>query len=398
MGVSEFFLAFVFGIHIVMVNIGIALATLIPYLEWKSLKLGDNKLLENAKRLFKIYAATYGIAGVFGTAYTVFLLSYYPEFIGIAGSVTLYLFGIAILFIVLHFLCIVTYWYGWGRFSDTTHLFIGGLLAFSAYMIPFGFRSVFAFLNLPAGLEIVGPSKLGLNLAAALANPTFLPLYLKSIVGALITGFLFVAAIYAYKKYKGELDDPVYEQELIIKPARTSFYLLLIQAALGFWYIGSLTQVPYKFNNIFAALGMKIQGPGPALNLSWLFILKMLFVAIQFAALAYVLTTCKTGLTVKDLEMIKLAAASAVLGLLSGEYLNAFSQYPYFVAALPQIADKVPEPWRTVLARALDLRKANPLTTDPGLIAFTAVFLAVLLAAVIYFIYVIFIKEEKNNQ
>lgn len=71
MEASVFFLAFSFGIHIVMVNIGIALATLIPYLEWRARKLESNELLSNAKSLFKIYAATYALAGVFGTAFAV---------------------------------------------------------------------------------------------------------------------------------------------------------------------------------------------------------------------------------------------------------------------------------------------------------------------------------------
>lgn len=397
MGAPEFFLAFAFGIHILMVNIGIALATIIPFLEWKARKLSDTKLLSNAKNLFKIYAATYGLAGVFGTAFTVFLLSYYPEFIGVAGAVTLYPFGIAILFITLHFFSIVTYWYGWDRFSANTHLTIGALLAFSAYMIPFGFRSVFAFLNTPTGLLIKG-SKLELDLMAALANPTFPPLYLKSIVGALIVGFLFVAAVYAYKKYKGELDDPAIEEELILKPVEIAAVLLIIQAFLGAWYIASLAlAAPYKFNNIFAALGLRACGPSPAADYSWLFILKMAFVAAQFLAIIYVLSTAKNGVTATGIEAVKLAAASAALGLITGEYLNAFSQYPYFVAALPQIATKIPEPWRTLLARALDLRNANILTADPGLIAFTAVFLAALLAAALYFIYVVFFKRASEK-
>lgn len=396
MGFAELFVAFVFGVHLVMVNIGIALATLIPYLEWKARKLSDDTLLKNARDIFRIYAATYGLAGVFGTAYTVFLLSYYPEFIGVAGAITLYPFGIAILFIALHFLCIVTYWYGWDRFAPNTHLLVGALLAFSAYMIPLGFRAVFAFLNVPAGLKIAGPSKLELDLVAALLNPTFLPLYLKTITGALIVGFLFVAAIYAYKKYKGELADTKLEEELILKPAKIAFALLIVQLFFGLWYMHSLTAVPYKFNNIFAALGMKVPGAEPAMNLSWLFILKIILYAIQLGAIAYVVLYCKNGLTGLGIELVKAAAAASIAGLLAGEYLNAFSQYPYFVAALPQIAGKIPEPWRTILARALDLRQVNVLANDPGLAAFTAAFLGVLLIAAIYFVYVVFLK--KNGQ
>lgn len=394
MEVPVFFLAFSFGIHIIMVNIGIALATLIPYLEWKARKLSDNHLLSNTKTLFKIYAATYALAGVFGTAFTVFLLSYYPEFIGIAGHLTLFPFGIAILFIALHFLSIVAYWYGWDNFKPQTHLLVGAVLAFSSYMIPLGFRAVFAFLNLPVGLRFVDSTKPYLDLGEALLNPTFLPLYLKSIAGALTAGLLFVAGIYAYKRYKGELQDDEFAEEMIIKPAKTAFILLIVQIFLGLWYMHSLSQIPYKFNNIFAGLGIKVPGSEPTMNLGWLFILKTMLVAFQLVALAYVLYVSKDKLTNINIELVKLSALAALLTILFGEYLNAFSQYPYFVAALPHVADKIPEPWRTLLARALDLRKTNILAQDPALIMFTVVFLGALLVAATYFLYVVFFKKE----
>lgn len=394
MEVTVAFLSFTFGIHILMVNLGIALATIIPYLEWKARKLSDENLLSNAKSLFKIYAVTYGLAGVFGTAFTVFLLSYYPEFLGIAGHIALYPFGIAILFIALHFLSIVTYWYGWDNLRPQTHLLVGAVLAFSSYMIPLGFRSVFAFLNIPVGLKFADSAKPYLNLGEALLNPTFLPLYLKSIVGALIAGLLFVAGVYAYKMYRGELEDEKFAKEMILGPAKTAFILLILQFFLGTWYTFSLLLVPYKFNNIFAGLGIAVPGSKPTVGLGWLFTLKILLAAFQIVALGYVLLISDGKLSKPNIKLIEASAVAALLTILFGEYLNAFSQYPYFVAALPQIADKIPEPWRPLLARALDLRKASIFALDPALSWFTAAFLAVLLAAAAYFIYVVFLKKE----
>ncbi len=103
----------------------------------------------------KFYAATYGLAGVFGTAFTVFLLSFYPAFIGLAGHLTFVPFGLAVMAIVIHFFTISAYWYGWDRWNGNTHFLLGLILLISVYIIPLGFRAISAFLNVPQGLELI---------------------------------------------------------------------------------------------------------------------------------------------------------------------------------------------------------------------------------------------------
>jgi len=387
-----FFLALVFGIHIVAVNVGIALATLVPILKRRAELSGDARLAETARGLFRIYAATYGLAGVMGTAFTVFLLSFYPEFVGVAGNIAMVPFGIAIVAIVLHFFAIVAYWYGWDAFSPTAHFYTGVLLALTAYLIPLGFRAVFAFLNMPAGLSFDG--KPWLDVARALANPTFLPLYLKSVVGALTLGFLFVSAVLAVKGLRGGGLSGV-EEDLYRDGLKWGTAGLLAMAFLGAWYTVSLTNTPIKFNNIFEGLGWAVQGVERLSDYSWLFAVKMLLVLAQ-AHILLKLTVFKPGEASTRAGYLGsiYAASAAALTVLTGEYLNAFSQYPFFVANLPLIASSVPEPWRTILGRALDLRNVSPLALDPALYAVTAVGLLALFAAAGYFLYVVFLKRE----
>jgi len=387
-----FFLALVFGIHIVAVNVGIALATLVPILKRRAELSGDARLAETARGLFRIYAATYGLAGVMGTAFTVFLLSFYPEFVGVAGNIAMVPFGIAIVAIVLHFFAIVAYWYGWDAFSPTAHFYTGVLLALTAYLIPLGFRAVFAFLNTPAGLSFDG--KPWLDVARALANPTFLPLYLKSVVGALTLGFLFVSAVLAVKGLRGGGLSGV-EEDLYRDGLKWGTAGLLAMAFLGAWYTVSLTNTPIKFNNIFEGLGWAVPGVERLSDYSWLFAVKMLLVLAQ-AYILLRLTVFKPGEASTRAGYLGsiYAATAAALTVLTGEYLNAFSQYPFFVANLPLIASSVPEPWRTILGRSLDLRNVSPLALDPALYAVTAVGLLALFAAAGYFLYVVFLKRE----
>jgi len=390
------FMALVFGVHIVAVNIGIALATVVPLLKRRAVRLGDKPLEEAARRLFRVYAATYALAGVMGTAFTVFLLSFYPEFVGIAGNIAMVPFGISVISILFHFFAIVAYWYGWGRFSEGFHDFVGWILMITAYTIPLGFRAVFAFLNTPQGL-VLG-EKASLDLVQALLNPTFLPLYLKSIAGALTFGFLFIAGVFAYKGLRQELSSV--EKNLYHDCLKLAMAGLFAMMFLGPWYTVALVSTPVKFNNIFAGLGVALSAPTLS-NYSWLFVLKMLLVAAQAWLLIQLLVPIRgagAAFSQQGYKASIAAAAAAGLTVLTGEYLNAFSQYPYFVANAPLIADKLPEPYRTILGRSLNLENISPLAQDPMLYLVTALGVAVLLAAAGYMLYIIFFRAEKEQQ
>lgn len=63
------------------------------------------------------------------------------------------------------------------------------------------------------------------------------------------------------------------------------------------------------------------------------------------------------------------------------------------MANAPLIADKLPEPYRTLLTRALNLENLSPLAQDPALYLATVAGVAVLLAAAGYMLYLVFFKE-----
>ncbi len=399
---TVFWLALTFGLHIVLVNLGIFLALYVPYLKIKADKNNDPALENVARRLMRFYAATYGVAGVFATAFTVFLLSFYPAFLGLAGNITLIPFGIAILMIVLHFFSIASFYYGWDRWSRPVHHFIGFLLALSALLIPLGFRAVFAFLNIPVGLKLDG-GKLSLDVAEALTNPTYLPLYLKSIVAAITAGSLAVLGGLSYAYYK--TDDGTYKEGIVkVVPqlAKISLAGLILMFFLGLWYALSLKAVPYKFNNVFASLGWKV-GDGVAhYNVAWLFVVKMIFYVFQIAVVAITFKALAAGVIPAEKKNLLLAAGlAALVTVMLGEYLNAFSQYPYFIACLgspeacPDVIKQLPPDQLQRLGLILDLRQYNELATVSGVVALTWAFMIFLLASTAYFFYVLLLKPGK---
>ena len=432
-GVAPSFLALSFGLHIVMVNLGIGLAWLVPYLKWRADR-GSREYESIARSLMRFYAATYGLAGVFGTAFTVFLLSYYPRFIGFAGNVALIPFGISILMIVLHFFTISAYWYGWYKWSPRTHLAIGLLMAVSATLIPLGFRAVFAFLNIPAGL-IYDPatSTYRLDAVAALTkNPTFPPLYVKSIAAALTATFLVVAGAYAYRFLRTGERVALAVADSSVKAALAG---LIIMPVLGYWYAVSILQTsPYKFNNIFANLGLRV-GDGPFFDVSWLFALKMALYAAQLVVAIYLARQLAKGTVTAAAARLGLAAGfMALLTIAVGDYVNAFAQYPFFVAAWPDLL-RGTIPVAALNAYGIVIPKSavshlvetvnsfvllesgseaasileelgivnlfpqvavNAIAVDIPVVAITVVFLAALLAAAMYFLYVLLVKPEQR--
>lgn len=372
--VAVFWLAFTFGIHIVLVNLGIGVSVVTPILKVIADRRGDRALREEAYRLLRFYAATYALGGVFGTAFTVFLLSFYPRFIGLIGKIALYNFAFAIAMIALHFLSLTVYYYGWGKLSARIHNLFGALLAVSALLIPLGFRGVFAQLNQPVGIELAGVNDIVVKpISALLGNPTLPPLYLKSIAASLALT-LVVAAAWAALKGRYKI------AELYLKPGLA---LLMFVFLAGLWYGWSLRTVEYKFNNIFGGLGI---GGEPALNLSWLLALKALLWAVQVAALAYAL---RRGVE-RSVKLLTPAAAAALIAVPAGEYLNAFSQYPHFIAGYEAILSSLPLQERAALENAISLLSVNVNTASDALMLYTVVATTVLLAAAALYIATVF--------
>ena len=362
------FLALAFGLHVVMVNLGIGLSVVIPFMKRKAELNGDAEMLKIAKNLMRFYASTYALAGVFGTAFTVFLLSFYPAFIGLAGHLTFVPFGLSICLIALHFLALTLYWYGWNKFSCEKHFAVGLVMLISVLLIPLGFRAIFGFLNVPMGLEL--QPKLHLDVLKALANPTFLTLYPKSITASLAVTFIVLATVFVYKK-----------EELAIKFAKLGLICLIVTGLLGVVYAETLNAYSnYKFINAFGSL----LGVNAEYDVSWMFLAKMAFVAIQFIALILLILR-------RNSRIMPLAGFSALAGVFMGEMLNAFSQYPYLIANASNLPPEVVK----ALADIINLAKPNPIATMESLYLITLAFLIPLLASASLLVYLV-VKPERE--
>ncbi len=368
-----------FGFHIALVNLDIALATIIVLMKWIGDSRRDDFMKARARTLMRYYASTYAVAGVFGTAFTVVLLSFYPSFLGLAGNIAWAPFSIAILMIVLRFLSIAGYWYLWDRVSSLAHMIVGAAMAVSGFLIPFGFRAVFAFLNAPYGLEL--SPKPHLDLIKALSNPTFAPLYIKSVLGAMAVGSMVLVAAYSWR-YLTTLENEDRYLDLIKNLSESGLVFLVLSILAGGWYSMSLfTASPYKFYNVFGSM----MGVKPEHDLSGMFYVKMMVVAAQLLLLLYIfMEVRKSRLSERKARYALALAPLALAGVVCSELLNMYSQLPYFVAR-PDLVKKLPE----LMAQALMTTNVNSLANLPSLFLITTALLVPLIAAVLLLFYLI---------
>ncbi len=330
-GIPLAIMAFFFGVHIVLVNIDLGLAVFVPLLKWFGEKNNNELYVREAKRYMRYFAIIYASAGVFGTGFTVFLLSFFPDFLWLGGVVLLVPFALAGVFLTLRLAGIAAYWYTWDRLRSDYHFAIGLILAFTSFAVPFAFRTIFSFLNYPAGVENISP--LEINIGKMFANPTLYPIYLKSIAGGLAVASFMLVSLYAYRYYNG-IDGKEENLSMLKLFLNIGIWLLFLEVIFGFWYLASLgAYAPYKFGNIAGAWF----GGMVTADYSWLFIIKLLFVGFQvftvFYIFFYVIKHGKLDYDYKYIKYLLLGVGpAAALTILLGEYLNAFSQLPYFVA------------------------------------------------------------------
>ena len=339
-GLAIAIMAIVFGIHIVLINIDLGLGIIIPILKRIGEIRGNEVYVSEARKYMRYFAIVYASAGVFGTAFTVFLLTFFPEFLWLGGVLLIVPFGLAVVFLILRLFSIGAYWYTWDKLRGDYHFYLGLVLAFTSFAVPYAFRSVFAFLNYPAGVESISPLKL--NPIKMLTNPTLMPIYLKSVAGGVLAATFSLVSLYAYKVRKGESDKET-ASGFIKKYLNVGMWLLGLQVIFGFWYLASLSMyAPYKFGNI---VGVWF-GRSVSADYSWLFTIKMLLVAYQFFVVFYIAFTSIQGkeFDVADDTTNKLLLGlgpAALLVIMFGEFLNAFSQLPYFVAQ-PALEEALP--------------------------------------------------------
>lgn len=191
MGVS---LAF----HIVFAVIGIAMPLLMIVAERRWQVTGHAIYLELAKRWARGTAILFAVGAVSGTVLSFELGLLWPGFMRFAGPIIGMPFSLEGFAFFTEAIFLGVYLYGWERISPRAHLWAGAAVAVSGAASGIFVVIANAWMNAPAGFDLVNGQAVNVHPLAAMANAAALPQTLHMTLAAYAaTGFA-VAGIHAF--------------------------------------------------------------------------------------------------------------------------------------------------------------------------------------------------------
>ncbi|HYL20674.1 MAG TPA: cytochrome ubiquinol oxidase subunit I [Gemmatimonadales bacterium] len=195
MGVS---LAF----HIIFAVIGIAMPLMMVVAERRWQVTGHAIYLDLAKRWARGTAILFAVGAVSGTVLSFELGLLWPRFMDFAGSIIGMPFSLEGFAFFTEAIFLGVYLYGWERISPRAHLWAGVAVAVSGAASGIFVVIANAWMNAPAGFELVGGRPINVDPIAAMANAAAVSETLHMTLAAYAaTGFA-VAGIHAFLLHK----------------------------------------------------------------------------------------------------------------------------------------------------------------------------------------------------
>jgi cytochrome d ubiquinol oxidase subunit I len=223
-----------FAVHIPLVCFGIALPSMVLFVEWLYLRTGDPLYRTIARRWTRIMAALFAVGVITGTILSFEMGMLWPGFMSRFGSVFGLGFAIEGFSFFLEAIFIGVYVYGWDRLSPRAHLLSGLPIAFAGISGSLMVISVNAWMQHPSGFQIVGGRVVDVHPLAALFGNSFLwnELTHMYLAGYIVAGFL-LAAPYAIARLRGSWTR--YERTALAIPLTIAAVVSPVQVLVGDW-------------------------------------------------------------------------------------------------------------------------------------------------------------------
>jgi cytochrome d ubiquinol oxidase subunit I len=185
------------GFHIIFAVVGIGMPALMVLAEWRWRRTGDAVYLELAKRWSKGTAILFAVGAVSGTVLSFELGLLWPGFMEYAGAIIGMPFSLEGFAFFIEAIFLGIYLYGWERISARAHLAAGVAVAVSGAIS--GIFVVFAnaWMNSPAGFDVVDGKATNIDPIAAMFNAAAFQQTLHMTLAAYAATGLAVAGIHA---------------------------------------------------------------------------------------------------------------------------------------------------------------------------------------------------------
>lgn len=184
--------------HILFAVAGIAMPVLMVMAESRYLKTGDGVFLTLAKRWSQGTAILFAVGAVSGTVLSFELGLLWPTFMAYAGPIFGMPFSLEGFAFFLEAIFLGVYLYGWERVSPRKHLLAGVAVAVSGTLSGVFVVIANAWMNTPAGFEVVDGRAVNIDPIRAMANAAAFTMTLHMTLAAFASVGLAVAAIHAW--------------------------------------------------------------------------------------------------------------------------------------------------------------------------------------------------------
>ncbi|HLT21072.1 MAG TPA: cytochrome ubiquinol oxidase subunit I [Thermomicrobiales bacterium] len=184
------------GFHIIFASVGIAMPLLMVISEGLWLRTGDETYLKLARRWAKGTAILFAVGAVSGTVLSFELGLLWPRFMGWAGGLIGMPFSLEGFAFFTEAIFLGVYLYGWDRVGRIAHWVAGWLVAISGTLSGIFVVMANAWMNQPAGFDLVDGQPENIDPMAAMFNDAAFHQTLHMTIAAFLATSFAVAAIH----------------------------------------------------------------------------------------------------------------------------------------------------------------------------------------------------------
>lgn len=212
--------------HIIFAVVGIAMPLMMVIAEWMWLRTRDEVYLTLAKQWAKGTAILFAVGAVSGTVLSFELGLLWPGFMRYAGAIIGMPFSLEGFAFFLEAIFLGIYLYGWKRVSPRAHWLAGIVVAFSGMISGVFVVTANAWMNTPAGFEIVNGKPANIHPLQAMLNPAALQQVVHMTIAAYAAVGFAVAAIHAFM-LRRDARNPFHRRALAIAFSLGAFMAIL---------------------------------------------------------------------------------------------------------------------------------------------------------------------------
>jgi len=223
-----------FAVHIPLVCFGIAFPAMVMFVEWLSLRTGDELYRVLARRWSKVMVALFAVGVITGTILSFEMGLLWPNFTATFGSVFGLGFAVEGFSFFMEAIFIGIYVYGWDRLSPRAHFASGIPVVLTGFTGSLMVIAVNGWMNHPTGFRLSHGTAVDVHPFHALFENSYFwhELVHMYLAGYIVTGFL-VAAAYAVGRLRGHWGR--YERTALAIPLTVAALASPAQVLVGDW-------------------------------------------------------------------------------------------------------------------------------------------------------------------